>query len=266
MQTTRAVRIGGSNPGSTVSFSGSVETCDRNREPQSNQTEAADVNSRRRLSTDVVFTIKDIQNILHKINAFRALRPDQVHPGILEKTSSTFQKSLIPLLTDRDPFSVRKVAIVPPICKADDRIAYELQTVRGDGMHSDASYHKSLYSQQLDMSDPIIISPEPYFRPQHARVCRQPSVETDVTHLSCRNLRELSGNTRGIQEFVAQTLIYEKSTMRLYILKIRRHAEIAFSSDPFLYGEENETSEEEKKKNGEREYVEHEISWEKRDE
>ncbi|GAA51360.1 GTP-binding protein Di-Ras2 [Clonorchis sinensis] len=39
--------------------------------------------------TDLVFTVEDIRQLLHKINPFCALGPDEVHPRILKETSYT---------------------------------------------------------------------------------------------------------------------------------------------------------------------------------
>ncbi|GAA57785.1 hypothetical protein CLF_113194, partial [Clonorchis sinensis] len=39
--------------------------------------------------TDLVFSVEDIRQLLHKINPFCALGPDEVHPRILKETSYT---------------------------------------------------------------------------------------------------------------------------------------------------------------------------------
>ncbi|GAA57612.1 hypothetical protein CLF_112969, partial [Clonorchis sinensis] len=45
--------------------------------------------------TDLGFTVEKIRQLLHKVNPFRALGPDEVHPRILKKTSYTLVGSLI---------------------------------------------------------------------------------------------------------------------------------------------------------------------------
>ncbi|KER30474.1 hypothetical protein T265_03086 [Opisthorchis viverrini] len=48
----------------------------------------------RTTSNRLVFTVEDILQLLHKINQFCALEPDEIHPRILKETSSKLANHL----------------------------------------------------------------------------------------------------------------------------------------------------------------------------
>ncbi|KAG5454452.1 Ras- protein Rab-8A [Clonorchis sinensis] len=77
--------------------------------------------------TDLVFTVEDIRQLLHKINPFCALGPDEVHPRILKETSYTlathFHLLFRQSLDEGHLPSVWKEAIVTPIYKTGDRLS-----------------------------------------------------------------------------------------------------------------------------------------------
>ncbi|KER23712.1 hypothetical protein T265_08478 [Opisthorchis viverrini] len=75
--------------------------------------------------TDLIFTVEDIRQLLHKINPFCAFAPDEVRPRILKETSSTLTNHLHmvfrQLLDEGRLPSAWKEAIVTPIYKTGDR-------------------------------------------------------------------------------------------------------------------------------------------------
>ncbi|KER19695.1 hypothetical protein T265_11599 [Opisthorchis viverrini] len=77
--------------------------------------------------TDLVFTVEDIGQLLHKINPFCALGPHEVHPRILEETSSTLANHLHMVfrqsLDEGCLHFAWKETFVTPIYKTSDRLS-----------------------------------------------------------------------------------------------------------------------------------------------